>query len=142
MAETDYGVALAETDSEYTLIDVVNALRNMGVYSFNEQTVRSFLILNDEYFDSDDYADFIDVVNEIRELYTDPWAENNYSKTASQLTPSERYEMWAFESDGGLPLVDRQEIHDMFIEVSNDNGVLIDQTVDANGNAVFYFSMR
>ena len=142
MVENDYGIALTENDAEYTLIDVVEAVKNMGVNSINVQTIRNFLILNDEYFDLDDYVDFIDTINEIKDLYIRPFAYEQFNKTPDQLTEPERSITWSLESEGGLPISDRQDIHDKFIEISNDKGVLVIQDYDMNELAVFYYSIR
>lgn len=139
---TEENIMLAENEAEYTLIDVVDKAKNIGVTSINVQTIRNFLILNDEWFDSDDYADFIDVMSEICDLYLKDYAYARFNKTPDQLTESERYDMWALESEGGLPISDRQSIHDTFMEVSNDYGILVVQSYDPNGAAMFYFSIR
>lgn len=125
-------------DEEYTLIDVVQAVQRAGANSINAQTVRNFLTLNDEYFDSDDYADMIAVCEDIRENYTDPYAERVFGKTAIELTEDERNQMWRPESEGGLSMVQRREIWALWTEYGADNGLVTIQAYDANGYAVFY----
>jgi hypothetical protein len=126
-----------ENDAEYTLIDVVEAAKNAGVNSINVQTLRNFLILNDEYFDSDDYADFIDAVNEIRDLYITDLAYALFYKTPDQLTESERYDVY-----DALSHADKVAIQKDFIDLANDHGVLLTWDWDANGYPVVYGSIR
>lgn len=127
----------AESDAEYTLIDVVEAAKNAGVNSINVQTLRNFLILNDEYFDSDDYADFIDAVNEVKDLYIKDIAYALFYKTPDQLTESERYDVY-----DALSTSDKLAIFRDFIDLANDHGILITRDFDANGYPVVYGSIR
>ena len=123
-------------DVEYTIIDVVNAAKDMGVNSINVQTIRNFLILNEDYFDSDDYADFIECINEIRDLYYAPLAASMFYKTPAQLTESERYDL-----KDSLTRAEGDIIRKKQIEISKDHGVLITVDYDANGYVVYYYSI-
>lgn len=136
MAETDYGIALTEADAEYTLIDVIEAYKNAGCWSINVQTARNFLILNDEYFDSDHYADFIDAINEIRDLYITDLAYALFHKTPDDLLETERYDVF-----DALSKEDKCAIFGDTLVILNDYGVGITFDVDANGYPVFYGDM-
>jgi hypothetical protein len=127
----------AENDAEYTLIDVVEAAKNSGVNSINVQTLRNFLILNDDYFDSDDYADFIDFFNEISDLYVKDLAYALFYKTPDQLTESERYDVYDSFSHADKDAIERD-----LIDLCNDHGILLTKDWDANGYPVYYGSIR
>ncbi len=123
-------------DVEYNILDVVNAAKDAGVNSINVQTLRNFLILNDDYFDSDDYSDFIEAVNEIKDLYIAPLAASMFYKTPAQLTESERYDVY-----DALTKAEKDAIQKDFIDLAKDHGVLLTWDRDANGYPVVYASI-
>lgn len=125
-----------DDDVEYDIIDVVNAAKDAGVNQINVMTLRNFLILNDEYFDSDDYADFIEAVNEVRDLYIAPLAYSLFYKTPAELTDSERYDVY-----DALTRAERNAIQKDFIDLAKDHGVLLTWDRDANNYPVVYASM-
>ena len=125
-----------DNDVEYDLLDVVNAAQDAGVNKINVMTLKNFLILNDEYFDSDDYAEFIDAVNEVRDLYVAPLAYSLFYKTPAELTESERYEVF-----DAMTRAERDAIEKDFIKLAKDHGVLLTWDRDANGYPVVYASM-
>lgn len=125
-----------DDDVEYDLLDVVNAAQDAGVNKINVMTLKNFLILNDEYFDSDDYADFIDAVNEVRDLYVAPLAYSIFYKTPAELKESERYEVF-----DAMTRAERDAIEKDFIKLAKDHGVLLTWDKDAQGYPVVYASM-
>lgn len=125
-----------EDDVEYDLLDVVNAAQDAGVNKINVMTLKNFLILNDEYFDSDDYAEFIDAVNEVRDLYIAPIAYAKYGKTPAELEESERYDVFDL-----MTRAERDAIEKDFIKLAKDHGVLLTWDKDAQGYPVVYASM-
>ena len=128
-------------DEEYTLGDVVRAVKNAGVNSINVQAVSNFLTLNDEYFDSDDYADMTDACEDIRENYTDPYAERVFGKTAAELSDSEREQMWSLESEGGIPMDDRRAICELRSEIVRNTDCVVLQVYKDDGETIFYYGI-
>lgn len=126
-----------DDDVEYDIIDVVNAAKDAGVNQINVMTLRNFLILNDEYFDSDDYADFIEAINEVRDLYIAPIAYGQpFFKTPAELTDSERYDVY-----NALDRSEKNAIQKECIDIAKDHGVLLTWDRDAHGYPVVYGSM-
>lgn len=124
------------------IFDVVGAAQEVGVYSLNMHTITNFLVLNEEYFNSGDFDSMIAVCEEIRENYTDPYAERVFRKTAAELTEEERKQMWRPESDGGLPMAQRREICEIWTDYEQRNGYVTTQDYDVDGYAVFYHGIR
>jgi len=81
-------------NTDYDLIDVVNAFKDAGFDAQNVQNVRNFLILNGEFFDGVDYKRIIDTVNEIRILYIDKLAMRLFGKEPKELTQKDIYHLY------------------------------------------------
>lgn len=120
------------------LMHVVDAVSSIGVNSTNVQTTRNFLILNDEYFDSDDYSDMIRFCQEIHDLYLADYAYTYFQKSTSELTEAERYELWK----NILPDEAKVEIYKERNDFCSAHGILITVDTDANGLPVYYYSIR
>lgn len=129
---------VCDMETEPNLIYVVNAVSAIGVNSINVQTVRNFLTLHDEYFDSDDYAEMISFCQEIHDLYLADYAYTYFQKSTSGLTEAERAELWA----NILPDEAKAEIFSIRDELANDLGIIITEDVDAEGWPVYYYEMR
>jgi hypothetical protein len=133
---------MANYDEEYTLIDVVEAVQKVGVISLIATDVHNFLVLYDDWFDSDNYGDMIYLCEEIREDYTDPYAKRVFGKTAAELSNSEKEQMWSLESEGGIPMDDRRAIYELWSELAQNTGYTVVQIYDAKGNAKFNYGIR
>jgi hypothetical protein len=78
-------------NTDYDLIDVVNAFEDAGFDAQNVQNLRNFLILNGEFFDGNDYKYMIDTANEIKLLYIRPLSINKLGKEPKDMTQKDRY---------------------------------------------------
>ena len=121
------------------IIDVRQAVFALGVGSIQVQIVQNLLILYEEEFTEAQCEDMISTCNYIRERFTDPYAQRVFGKTAYDLTQVERYQMWSSESQGGLTISQRQEIHDEWISTSIGLDVVPQQDSDADGKTIFYY---
>lgn len=124
------------------IYEVVDAVRNMGAIAVQQSIVSSFLTINEDEFTSSNFEEFIATCNEIQENFTDPWAMEHFSKPAGSLSEEERYRMWAWESNGGLPMDARQAILDMHIKVCGAFIVKIFQYFNSEQYPVFEHSMQ
>lgn len=124
------------------IFEVVAAVRNMGAVSNQQSSASNFLIFNEDEFTSDDYEAFISICNVIREDFTDPWAMEHFSKPAGSLTEEERYRLWAWESNGGLPMDARQVMLDWHINICNAHRIKLSQDFDVDLLPVFHYGMR
>ena len=123
--------------ADYTTLDVVNAFEDAGVLKLNIINLKNFLILNKEYFDSSDYAEFIDFANEIRDLYISPVAYSLFFKTPAELTTSERYDVY-----DALSKAEKDAIIKSLVDMAEDHYILVTFDEDANGYPLAYGSMR
>lgn len=123
--------------ADYTTLDVVNAFEDAGVLKLNITSLKNFLILNKKYFDSSDYAEFIDFANEIRDLYISPLAYSLFYKTPAELTTSERYDVY-----DALSKAEKDALTKSLVDMAEDHYILVTFDEDANGYPIVYGSMR
>lgn len=76
-----------------TLLDVVEATKGF-MDSSNLTTVRNFLVLNNEDFESTDYDDMVSTLQSISTNYIASYAQSLYSKQPSALTDAEKYNIY------------------------------------------------
>lgn len=126
-------------DEECTLIEVYGAITHAGVVSADRQRAHNFLALYDEWFDSSDYWGMVSICEEIREDYTDPYAERVFGKTAAELSDSEREQMWSLESEGGLPMVQRRAIYELWSEFAVEYDIVVSQRYYDGLGLVFHY---
>lgn len=129
--------AIVMGKADYTTLDVVNAFEDAGVLKLNITSLKNFLILNKKYFDSSDYAEFIDFANEIRDLYISPLAYSLFYKTPAELTASERYDVY-----DALSKAEKDAITKSLVDMAEDHYILVTFDEDANGYPIVYGSMR
>ena len=74
-AATVAASALAVSASATTYKDAVQAAKDAGVQATNVQELSNFLEPNADYFSSDDYDYMISVLNNVRDTYVAPKAQ-------------------------------------------------------------------
>ncbi|MCD8098115.1 MAG: hypothetical protein LUE31_08795, partial [Lachnospiraceae bacterium] len=104
------GMSISASATTYE--DAVEAAEEAGVQAINVQELENFLEPNVDYFTSDEYDDMIDVMNDIRDTYVTPLAEELFDKTPGELTEDEKITLGKNWSDD-----DRQDIIDTLVNL-------------------------
>ena len=104
------GMSISASATTYE--DAVEAAEEAGVQAINVQELENFLEPNADYFTSDEYDDMIDVMNDIRDTYVTPLAEELFDKTPGELTEDEKITLGKNWSDD-----DRQDIIDTLVNL-------------------------
>lgn len=133
-AATVAASALAVSASATTYKDAVQAAKDAGVQATNVQELSNFLEPNADYFSSDDYDYMISVLNNVRDTYVAPKAQELFGKTPAELTEDEKVEVgksWSAEDRAAIKstLVDLGAKYD--VEVNIDKLGQEDFTVEA-----------
>ena len=133
-AATVAASALAVSASATTYKDAVQAAKDAGVQATNVQELSNFLEPNADYFSSDDYDYMISVLNNVRDTYVAPKAQELFGKTPAELTEDEKVEVgksWSAEDRAAIKstLVDLGAKYD--VEVNIDKLGQEDYTVEA-----------
>lgn len=121
-AATVAASALAVSASATTYKDAVQAAKDAGVQATNVQELSNFLEPNADYFSSDDYDYMISVLNNVRDTYVAPKAQELFGKTPAELTEDEKVEVgksWSAEDRAAIKstLVDLGAKYDVEVDV-------------------------
>lgn len=121
-AATVAASALAVSASATTYKDAVQAAKDAGVQATNVQELSNFLEPNADYFSSDDYDYMISVLNNVRDTYVAPKAQELFGKTPAELTEDEKVEVgksWSAEDRAAIKstLVDLGAKYDVEVDI-------------------------
>lgn len=122
-AATVAASALAVSASATTYKDAVQAAKDAGVQATNVQELSNFLEPNADYFSSDDYDYMISVLNNVRDTYVAPKAQELFGKTPAELTEDEKVEVgksWSAEDRAAIKstLVDLGAKYDVEVNIN------------------------
>lgn len=118
-----------------TLVDVMNAARRAGADKINTQSLRNFLVANEDLFTAADYADFVAACQEIQDLYTDPAAKELGYSNAAYVDDEKSHKIYNHISTG-----DREAIFLKLSQVAKAHGINVDLEANGDGFPVIYAS--
>lgn len=117
-----------------TIIDVINASKGL-LDGSNQQTLRNFLILNDDWFEETDYTNMVTVLNTINSNYIAPYATSMYGKQPAQLTDSE-----IFTIRNTMTIAELESAWNNYFQIWDNLSCQISIEF-SNSNWVFYYSI-